>query len=986
VGADLLAIPTVVERITHDFDALTHSANRLSAWTFTSKLRSRLRAHKSGRHDGSVDLLITGCESSLWLGEQFASDLALVYPRLKIVTLSANKLLGQLGQRMPIPQIGFSFSSESHSFRNSIILVLTHSGGTYAPLLCCSLLKGFTSEIFVVTSELDTQAARAVRSSSSSATCANLTSQYLFCTHAGFRPAEASSLSVVAMHHLLSQLLLFLMGYLSHFEHGESSAPICGSQYEFEEVRELAAIGRLQADALRELVGDSTLGDTPTSAALRSKGRSWAQHVLEGPRSWLLSATYIAVTVFLGTTPLNAAVSALVGHTLPSPLVATDDATPTWLWSVRHVVALAAVIIYSFLGWWIPVVIRLAQGRPWLHRVAGRSVLIGDVPWVAQCVEQFASKLFALSYSIASCSFASANPADHLVHRHTHRVVRGSLLAVGRPDGRANALTTAEAACSLAVNQASSIQNLGVTCESITIGHSPFKLPLSADHLELPTARPPFMCEVLQQLEGEPTPMSSKAASKEPTLHGGGAFSEDQLNSVAACISRSRDLSRESSTHGGAAGIRSPAPAGKRISKESMGSGFCSHAMLLQRLVDAGVPMIESRDSEQAVGAGMSPLERGEASGSRARQPSGERSASRGRSAVRYFAQLATQSAHDPSVTPSTAEAAEAAEPLVQQDRLLIVPLGLPASPVTNRDKSHYHASPVASPGQIEITTQSPSDNHIRGGANFGSTPPAVETVASAPPSPPLTPPPIMVPIDSEMKSGSLSHGSSWASRGSTSTGRRRVSMTRLVTRRAAPPSAASIKRPPKSLADTRRDSSPNVVKAALSRLGKRSRKVFDRASGPMNSESFAAFQNAVFQIEPLSEPFLGAWMKWRAKYASLTTDELMRRQQLVQVLSETRFDALQRLVSFFVLFHAMGKAVADWWSCASFGTLSYDCSRSQSIMRVATTASPVSGMEVRERMVMIHEQTRREQAAASVQRIWRSVRLKRWVMKHVRK
>ena len=27
-------------------------------------------------------------------------------------------------------------------------------------------------------------------------------------------------------------------------------------------------------------------------------------------------------------------------------------------------------------------------------------------------------------------------PADHLVHRHTHRVVRGSLFCCGRPDGR----------------------------------------------------------------------------------------------------------------------------------------------------------------------------------------------------------------------------------------------------------------------------------------------------------------------------------------------------------------------------------------------------------------------------------------------------------------------------------------------------------------------------------------------------------------------
>ena len=41
---------------------------------------------------------------SLWLGEQFASDLHLAFPRLSIEVVSANKLLGQLGQGFPTPQ------------------------------------------------------------------------------------------------------------------------------------------------------------------------------------------------------------------------------------------------------------------------------------------------------------------------------------------------------------------------------------------------------------------------------------------------------------------------------------------------------------------------------------------------------------------------------------------------------------------------------------------------------------------------------------------------------------------------------------------------------------------------------------------------------------------------------------------------------------------------------------------------------------------
>ena len=73
---------------------------------------------------------------------------------------------------------------------------------------------------------------------------------------------------------------------------------------------------------------------------------------------------------------------------------------------------------------------------------------------MAQSVEAFVSKLFALSYSIASVTVFSGNPCDHLVHRHTHRVVRGTLLAVGRPDGRVLSLAGAESTCLLSTKQA----------------------------------------------------------------------------------------------------------------------------------------------------------------------------------------------------------------------------------------------------------------------------------------------------------------------------------------------------------------------------------------------------------------------------------------------------------------------------------------------------------------------------------------------------
>ena len=94
----------MLRRIKDDWADVSQSNNRMSAYTLQRQLRKRMLAREAGTHDGSVDLLISGCEVSLWLGEQFASDLHLAFPRLGIEVVSANKLLGQLGQGFPTPQ------------------------------------------------------------------------------------------------------------------------------------------------------------------------------------------------------------------------------------------------------------------------------------------------------------------------------------------------------------------------------------------------------------------------------------------------------------------------------------------------------------------------------------------------------------------------------------------------------------------------------------------------------------------------------------------------------------------------------------------------------------------------------------------------------------------------------------------------------------------------------------------------------------------
>jgi hypothetical protein len=75
-----------------------------------------------------------------------------------------------------------------------------------------------------------------------------------------------------------------------------------------------------------------------------------------------------------------------------------------------------------------------------------------------------------------------------------------------------------------------------------------------------------------------------------------------------------------------------------------------------------------------------------------------------------------------------------------------------------------------------------------------------------------------------------------------------------------------------------------------------------------------------------------------------------MKSQNFSQELYESRIASLQRFVAMTVMFHQMGFRVQDFFRNISFGFLGYRMDRSHSIMRIATTASPISGAEIRDR------------------------------------
>ena len=166
-----------------------------------------------------------------------------------------------------------------------------------------------------------------------------------------------------------------------------------------------------------------------TEQELRSAGDLWAEHILENAKAYIMSFIYIFGTVISGY-PLVSGIAMACGLTGSE--------------GIFHFIRLFDAMIYFWLPQINITILRLIQGRNLRHRMVGRTVVVADCPWVAQAGDAFLSKLFACSYSIAGLNVLSGNPADHLVHRHTHRVVRGSLLVCGRPDGRLPALTSLE--------------------------------------------------------------------------------------------------------------------------------------------------------------------------------------------------------------------------------------------------------------------------------------------------------------------------------------------------------------------------------------------------------------------------------------------------------------------------------------------------------------------------------------------------------------
>jgi len=130
----------------------------------------------------------------------------------------------------------------------------------------------------------------------------------------------------------------------------------------------------------------------------------------------------------------------------------------------------------------------------------------------------------------------------------------------------------------------------------------------------------------------------------------------------------------------------------------------------------------------------------------------------------------------------------------------------------------------------------------------------------------------------------------------------------------------------------------------------------------------------SLLQVEASSELYFGQLLRDEAE-KSVGLLGIEQSQHFSMELYEGRVASMQRFVSMCVMFHELGKRVENFFSKLTFGILGYRYDRTHSIMRIATTASPVSGADVRERIHLLRLSTKVKRALEVVSFAWQKYR-----------
>ena|GEM_PF-2314132 len=266
-----------------------------------------------------------------------------------------------------------------------------------------------------------------------------------------------------ALHQTFTEILLYLAKEMP----AAAGVPEpFGMPYTPEEIRNFSNISKDMIDKnIPSIVGATTRGEKIDSAEHRElvrNGRYWALHVLEPAYAWALSAAYVALTVSFKVMPFS------------SLLAAAGSLMPGAPQALAQLALGADILLYIFMPFISALILRIFQHRTFFARTGKRTLVIGDITYVHQLLEAYVSKLFSMSYGIASIDVHGANPQDHMLHRFGHRVTRGTLMLMGRPHGLLSEFE-------MTAKQAKGVQNMSTGAEVIAIGHTPSNNPNASD-------------------------------------------------------------------------------------------------------------------------------------------------------------------------------------------------------------------------------------------------------------------------------------------------------------------------------------------------------------------------------------------------------------------------------------------------------------------------------------------------------------------------
>eukprot|EP00186_Timspurckia_oligopyrenoides_P003321 CAMPEP_0182449044 /NCGR_PEP_ID=MMETSP1172-20130603/31509_1 /TAXON_ID=708627 /ORGANISM="Timspurckia oligopyrenoides, Strain CCMP3278" /LENGTH=1335 /DNA_ID=CAMNT_0024646139 /DNA_START=350 /DNA_END=4357 /DNA_ORIENTATION=- len=493
VAQDLKDLPRVVTQIDQEWRKET-SANHAASAELTRCFMqlahtNSLQGMSKRKSDHGLEFLVVGVEVSLWIAEQFVSDLAIAFPKIRAAAWSSNKILDALGTfRDASGPVGFNHGGlQTLPWTlnpKAIIILVTQSGVTFPTYHSAKVLERILpGRVFIITSDRTNLICGVVdKHSNSRGMCTRVITN---CS--GMRPAEPSSVALVASHHTLSCILKTLMAATFQEFGGKLEQRPFGMAFGSSELKSLYDAHSAFSQYTLKSICD---GSTEVHRNLIAAGRHWGAHIVEPLFVVVLSTIYIVVTVTFTGPPVTS-------------LANFSSTSSKW---AQYAVRFVDSLIYVFLPFWTAMLIRIVTRRQLLDRLGKRTLVIADIPWVHQSLESFTSKLFSLSFNWMGVDVHGANPSDHFVHRFTHRVSRGVLLALGRPDGRLIALSKREADSILSVLQAKCIQNLGSGPEVFSVGHNPYQpRVLNRDkHVVLPVARKKFFCEEILGMTSGP--------------------------------------------------------------------------------------------------------------------------------------------------------------------------------------------------------------------------------------------------------------------------------------------------------------------------------------------------------------------------------------------------------------------------------------------------------------------------------------------------